>query len=83
MVRQIKITQLHFVNNGAKTKNEVERLLWVHFDTMLGHGNVSRKPQYKDVRRTIEIPQRAHTFNVSSHLKVHNAHLELASPISG
>ena len=46
--------------------------------------NVSRKSQYKDVyRRTIEMPQRARTFQVNCCLKVHNAHLKLLSPISG
>ena len=45
---------------------------------------VSRKPQYKDVyRRTIEIPQRTHLFKVNCHLKVHNVHQKLLSPISG
>ena len=34
---------------------------------------ISRKAQYKDVyRRTIEMPQRAHTFKVDCCLKVHN-----------
>ena len=46
--------------------------------------HVSRKPQYKDVyRRTIEILQRPHIFKINCCLKVHNAHLKLASPISG
>ena len=46
--------------------------------------NVSRKPQYKDVyRRTVEMPQCAHTYQVNCCLKVHNAHLKLLSPISG
>ena len=45
---------------------------------------VSRKPQYKDVyRRTMEVPQCAHTFQVNCCLKVHNAHPKLLSPISG
>ena len=45
---------------------------------------ISRKPQYKDVyRRTIEMPQRARTFQVNCCLKVHNAHLKLLSSISG
>ena len=45
---------------------------------------ISRKPQYKDVyRRTIEMPQRARTFQVNCCLKIHNAHqkLLLLSPI--
>ena len=43
---------------------------------------ISRKPQYKDVyRRTIEMPQRTRNFNVNCCLKVHNAHLNLLSPI--
>ena len=46
--------------------------------------NVSRNVQYKDVvRRTIEIPQRALIFEAHYCLKVHNAHLKLASPILG
>ena len=46
--------------------------------------NVSRKPQYKEVyRRTIEIPQRARIFKANRCSKIHNAHLKLASPISG
>ena len=45
---------------------------------------ISRKPQYKDVyRRTIEMTQRAHTFQVNCCLKVHNARLKLLSPILG
>ena len=47
-------------------------------------GHVSRKPQYKDVyRRTIEMPERARTFQIICCLRVHNAHLKLLSPISG
>ena len=39
---------------------------------------VSRKPQYKNVyRRTIEMPQRARSFQFNCCLKVHNAHLKL------
>ena len=46
--------------------------------------NVSGKPQYKDAyRRTIEILQSAHIFEGNYRLKVHNAHLKLASSISG
>ena len=33
--------------------------------------------------RTREMPQRARIFKVNCHLKVHNAHLNLLSPISG
>ena len=45
---------------------------------------VSRKPPYKDVcRRAIEILQRAHIFKANCYLKVHNAHIKLASPIFG
>ena len=45
---------------------------------------ISRKPQYKDVyRRTIGIPQRTRISTVDCCLKDHNAHLKLASPISG
>ena len=40
----------------------------------------SRKPQYKDVYwKTIEILQRAHIFKGNCCLKVHDAHLNLAS----
>ena len=46
--------------------------------------NVSRKRQYKDVYRgTIEMLQRARTFQLNCCLKIHNAHLKLLSPISG
>ena len=49
-----------------------------------GYSTVSRKPQYKDVyRRTIEMPQRARSFQANCCLKVHNAHLKLLSSISG
>ena len=42
------------------------------------------KPQYKDVYIwAIEILQRAHIFKANCCLKVHNAHLKLALPISG
>ena len=45
---------------------------------------VSRKAQYKDVkRRTIEIPQRGRIFMANCCLKVHNAQLKLVSPVSG
>ena len=45
---------------------------------------VSRKPGHKDVcRRTIEMLQRTRIFKVNCFLKVHHAHLKLASPISG
>ena len=43
---------------------------------------LSRKPQYKDVcSRTIEMPQCARIFKVNCCLKVHNAHLQILSPI--
>ena len=45
--------------------------------------NVSRKRQYEDFcRRTIEILQRTHILKINWSLKVHNAHLKLASPTS-
>ena len=45
--------------------------------------NVSRKTQYNDVyTRTIEILQRPHICKANCCLKVHNAHLKLAQPIS-
>ena len=33
--------------------------------------------------RIMEIPQRTHIFKINCCLKVHNAHLKLASSISG
>ena len=43
---------------------------------------VSRQPQYKDVySRTIEILQCVYILKANCCLKVHNAHLKLASPI--
>ena len=53
--------------------------------TVKDKANVSRKAQYKEVcRRTIEILQHSHIFKAKfAVLKVHNAHLKLASPISG
>ena len=40
--------------------------------------------QYKAVKRSrIKIPQWTRIFKVNCCLKVHNAHLKLASPISG
>ena len=45
---------------------------------------ITQKPQYKDVyMRTIEIPQSARILKANCYLKVHNAHLKLASLISG
>ena len=45
---------------------------------------VSRKPQYKDdCSGRIEILQRVYIFKANCCLKAHNAHLKLASPISG
>ena len=47
-------------------------------------GNISRKPQYKDVyRRRIEFQQCTHIFQTNCCLKVHNAPLKLATSISG
>ena len=49
----------------------------------IGH-HISRNGQYNDVcRRTKGIPQRARIFEANCRLKVHNAHLKLALPISG
>ena len=46
--------------------------------------NVTRNGQYKYVyRRIIKIPQRTRIFKVDHCLKVHYAHVKLASPISG
>ena len=46
------------------------------------HAIVFRKTQCKNVyRRTIEIPQRTRIFKANYCLKVHNAHIKLASPI--
>ena len=59
------------------------RTIWLK-TTEKGTFDISRKPQYKDVyRRTIEMPQRARTFQVNCCLKVHDAHLKLLWPISG
>ena len=45
---------------------------------------ISGKAQYKDVyRKTIEILQRDCIFKTNCCLRIHNAHLKLASPISG
>ena len=45
---------------------------------------IPRKAHYKDIhRRTIEIVQRNRTLEDNCCLKVHNAHIKLASPISG
>ena len=49
-----------------------------------GLKTISQKAQYKDVyRRTIVNPQRACIVKANYSLKVQNAHLKLASPISG
>ena len=45
--------------------------------------NVSRKSQYKDIFRTIEIPKRARILRPIAFLKVHNALLKIPLPISG
>ena len=67
--------------------NVLSDMMLVHFKlvyaTPLFCSSISRKPQYKNLyRRTIEMSQRARTFQVNCCLKVHNAHLKLLSPIS-
>ena len=73
---------------GQEVRNEMVRRLLTErspsletLETFISY--VSRKSQYKDVhRRTIEIPQCTHIFEANCCLKVHNAHLKLALPIS-
>ena len=84
------------MDNDFVEKEKIRKLLYIHLFAFLAlRGTttdkeqtllqcVSRKAQNKDVyRRTIEILQHACIFKANFYSKFHNAHLKLASSVSG